>query len=136
MKKSDYIKFLRNLVYLKYCSKMTITFKDLDEDNFGSYIIRKEIEYPNAAWENPTEWTLLAFLHEIGHVMTNTPNMKRYYQEYLATQWALDEAKEIGFDVPRSYIGVYQRYIYKWLTTSIKHKAKKVHGEEELALQY
>ena len=68
--------------------------------------------------------------------MTNTTKMKRCEQEYRATQWAIDEAKRIGFLVPKSYIYTYQDYIFRWRNTGIKLKAKSIPSEKELTLTY
>ncbi len=115
---------------------MNIVFIDKDPNDFGSYIIRKEVELPSSIKTHQTEWSLFAFLHEIGHVLTNTPKMKRYEQEYLATQWALQEAKELNFKVPGHFIKIYQDYIWKWRETSLKHHAKNVKTIRELTLKY
>ena len=125
---------LHNCLYIQYKNEMAIVFEDNQSDEFYSYLLSRKIVLPNYIRSNPTEWSLFAFLHEIGHIMTNTTSMKRYEQEYLATQWAIDKAKEIGFDVPEKYIDTYQKYIWKWRETSIKHKAKNVATKESLVL--
>ena len=126
------LKALHNNLYLKY--KWNFTLEFADTDGFYSYIISKRIIIPRSVKTHQTEWSLFAFLHEIGHIMTNTPEMKRCTQEYLATQWALDEAKRIGFNVPKSYIKTYQDYIWGWRNRAIKLKAKVVPAEDELRL--
>ena len=101
---------------------------------FYSYIESKIIFTPYTASVKPDSWDVFALLHEIGHILTNTPEMKRCLQEYLATQWAIGEAKEIGFKVPASYIKTYQDYIWKWRETSIKCRGKNVPSKEDLTL--
>ena len=128
------INALHNFVYSQYKDVVKITFKDLEPDDFYSYIISKEVVIPLCTKYNQTEWTLFAFLHEIGHVMTNTSKMKRCLQEYLATQWAIEEAKKIGFIVPKSFLYTYQMYIWRWRDESIKHKGKNVPTKEELTI--
>ena len=120
-------------IYLNYCTKAWI---HAGEKGCGyySYIKVKEIVIDPEMFTNPTEWGIFAMLHEIGHVMTNTIQMKRYEQEYLATVWAINEAKKIGFNVPKSYISIYQDYIWKWRETSIKRKAKFVVSKDSLTL--
>ena len=125
---------LHNNLYLKYRDTISIEFSNKESDGFYSYIISKRVIIPSSVKTNQTEWSLFAFLHEIGHIITNTPAMKRCTQEYLATQWAINEAKGIGFKVPKSYIDTYQKYIWKWRETSIKHRGKNVPEKEELTL--
>lgn len=114
-----------NYLFLKYRNQMSIVFEDVPADDFGSYIIARKIVLPNAIKTKQSTWSLFAFLHEIGHILTNTPFQQRCVQEYLATQWALDEAKKIGFEVPTSYIQTYQKYIYRWMNTRSKAEVKK-----------
>ena len=50
-------------------------------------------------------------LHEIGHVETTKPKMKRADAEYYATIWAIEKCKEYGLDIPEKTISSYQDYI-------------------------
>lgn len=137
MNKKERLKFLYNFIYLKYASRMTIIFKDnLAEDDFGSYIKERIVEVPKCTDRNPDEWSIFAFLHEIGHIMTNDMKMKRCEQEYLATQWAIKESKEIGFKVPQEYVKIYQNYIWAWRERGIKCGAKKIPGRKQLTLTF
>ena len=52
-----------------------------------------------------------ALLHEIGHVETTKAWMRRAEEEYYATRWALDRAKEYGMEIPERIIKEYQDYI-------------------------
>jgi len=128
------LKYLHNYLYLKYRNQVIIEFEDNKPDDFYSYIISRKVVIPSCTKSHQTEWTLFAFLHEIGHVLTNKPNQKRYLQEYLATQWAIEEAKNIGFDVPNNFIKIYQDYIWKWREKSIKLNGKNIHSKEEVKL--
>lgn len=130
----EQLRNLHNYLYLKYKKEMAITFEELAEDDFGAYIQSRKIVIPNKVKNHQTEWTLFAFLHEIGHIKTNTSDMKRYEQEYLATKWALEEAKKIGFNVPTRFINTYQNYIWGWREKSIKLKGKNICRKEELTL--
>jgi len=133
----EQLKKLHNYIYYIYSKRMTIEFQDdADIGDFGSYIEKRVVLLPRKIIQNPSEWSLFAFLHEIGHIITNTPKMKRYEQEYLATQWALDEAKRIGFKVKQKNIDIYQEYIFDWRERSIKLKAKSVLPKEALVLKY
>lgn len=137
MNKKERLKYLYCFVYLKYATKMAIVFKDgLAEDDFGSYIKERIVEVPKCTILNPDEWSLFAFLHEIGHIMTNNTKMKRCEQEYLATKWAIKESTEIGFKVPKKYITVYQNYIWEWRDRGIKCGAKKIPSREQLTLSF
>lgn len=50
-------------------------------------------------------------MHEIGHIMTFKSGMRRCEDEYFATIWALERAKEYGIEIPQREIEKYQRYI-------------------------
>lgn len=50
-------------------------------------------------------------LHEIGHIETTKGWMRRAEEEFYATKWALDRAKEYGMQVPESIVRDYQEYI-------------------------
>ena len=50
-------------------------------------------------------------LHEVGHIVNNNSRMRRAEEEYYATVWALETAKNYGIKVPASVISKYQRYI-------------------------
>ena len=133
MTKSE-LKFLHSYFYFKYCSEMHIYFIGKDDNDFGSYISEKMIVIPKSVDENPTEWSLFAFLHEIGHIKTNTIKMKRCEQEYLATKWALEEAKTVNFKVSKEIIKVYQNYIWDWREKGIKRGAKTIPSKKSLCL--
>ena len=120
-------------IFNKYCKQMWIR-SGIKGNGYCSYIEEKEVVIEPHMFLNPDEWGIFATLHEIGHIMTNTTKMKRCTQEYLATQWAIDEAKRIGFNVPKDYIETYQDYIWNWRDRAIKLKAKVVPTVEELTL--
>ena len=50
-------------------------------------------------------------LHEVGHIENNHGNMRRCEEEYFATVWALEKAKEYGLVIPDKIIDEYQKYI-------------------------
>ena len=122
-------------IYLDYAKEMLIFFCN-EPDDFCSYLKSRRVCLPADTFSNPTVWSVFAFLHEVGHIKTNTTKMKRYEQEYHATQWAIKEAKRRGFKVPKNIINIYQKYIWKWRETSIKHKAKNVCAKEDLRLTF
>ncbi len=110
MTKQELVNFHNN-VWLKYHKHIKIVFENEKDDDFHAFVGSAKVCLPKSVKTNQSEWTLLCFLHEIGHIMTNTCNMKRYEMEFLATQWALDEAKRIGFVVMNKDIQRFQRYI-------------------------
>jgi hypothetical protein len=120
-------------IYVKYHNQMWIHSGNTG-CGFYSYILSREVVVPPEAFQNPDVWDVFALLHEIGHIKTNTVKQKRYYQEYLATQWAIEEAKKIGFKVPKTYLDIYQNYIWKWRETSIKLRGKNILDKEEVRL--
>lgn len=87
-------------------------------------------------YKNPTERDLFDLLHEIGHIKTNKTGMKRCMEEYLATQWALDHAKKYKVKVTKGLINIFQKYIWDWRETGIKHKGKNMPTKEQLTLHY
>lgn len=59
---------------------------------------------------NSIESTFTLF-HEIGHIETTKPNMKRAESEYYATVWALERCKDFGLNVPNKITDLYRQYI-------------------------
>lgn len=86
-------------------------------------------------YKNPTENDLFDLLHEIGHIMTNKVGMKRCMEEYLATQWALDNSKKYNVKISKKRIQEFQDYIWKWRDIGIKHNAKIIPSKLELTLK-
>lgn len=63
--------------------------------------------------------------HEIGHIMTTKPSMRRCESEFFASQWAIDELKnEYGITVPASVVQTYQRYINMELDRGLRRGGK------------
>lgn len=52
-----------------------------------------------------------ALFHEIGHIETTKPKMRRTESEYYATVWAIEKCKECGLQIPDTIINKYQKYI-------------------------
>ena len=55
--------------------------------------------------------SLFTLLHEIGHIETDRPSMRRCEQESEATLWAVDKLKQLGIPVKRKVIKEYKGYI-------------------------
>lgn len=126
-----------NQIYLKYCKEMLIHCGDCGKDRRAySYVSLREIVVPMGVFSNPSEWDLLVLLHEIGHIKTNKESMKMYWKEYLATQWAADEAKKWGLPIKPLYKEAFQKYIWEKRERSIASKGKKVHSKEEITIKW
>ena len=124
-------------IFDKYSGEMWIHEGDCGADNVAySYIIRREIVVPDGCFSHPNEWDVFALLHEIGHVKTNHPKMKRYEKEFYATQWSAIEAKKIGFKIKEEFKSVYQAYIWDKRQMSINMKAKSVAKKEDLIVKW
>lgn len=50
-------------------------------------------------------------LHEVGHIEGNASWMRRCEQEWYATAWAIEEALELGLEIPDKTLKDYQDYI-------------------------
>jgi hypothetical protein len=55
--------------------------------------------------------TLLDGLHEIGHIVANTPGMKRWQREKSATEWSYKRMRELGVSIPRKSRRDYNNYV-------------------------
>lgn len=58
--------------------------------------------------------------HEIGHIETTKSGMRRCEEEFYATQWAIEKAKEYDIDIPDHTIKEYQDYIDMELARGIR----------------
>jgi len=58
----------------------------------------REIHYDSKI---ATRATLHGGLHEIGHIVANTPSMRRWEQEASAEAWANKRMAELGISIPR-----------------------------------
>ena len=121
-------------VFISICLKYSGLMNIHAGDGFYARLSERDVVVPAATFETADDWDVFALLHEIGHIMTNKPTQKRCVKEYLATQWALEEASKLGFIVERSYIENYQDYIWWWREMSTKLRGKNVPGKEDLTL--
>ena len=120
-------------IFNKYKNEMFIL--PGEKGCFCSYIESRMVMLDPDTWKNTTEWMMFATLHEIGHIKTNTSKMKQYTKEYLATRWALEESKKIGFQVSDRIVNIYQDYIWEWRERAIRRRAKNVVSKTELILR-
>ena len=136
MRKRERVKMF-NAIYDKYRKEMRIYPGDCGPDNIAySYVSLRTIVMPEKAFSDPSEWDILCLFHEIGHIKTNTDNMKVVQKEYLATQWAADEAKKWGFHIKQLYKDAYQDYIWEKRDLSIKHRGKNVPSREAVRVRW
>lgn len=128
---------LFNRIYLKYCCEMWIHCGDCGKDNRAfSIVSNNEIVMPFGVFAHPSEWDILSLLHEIGHIKTNTDNMRVYEKEYLATQWSANEAKRIGFKINSTWKNIYQNYIWEKRKYSVSRKVKNIPTKEQLIVKW
>lgn len=118
--------YWRDFVYNMYKNefKLNCTYSNAKT----ACINRKErvIFFNKRDWDNPTYDTIFDLLHEIGHYKTNTDDMRRCVKEFFATQWAIDEAKRIGFPVDKHTIELFQEYIWEWLDRLVKAAGEQI----------
>lgn len=73
--------------------------------------------------------------HEVGHIENNNSTMRRCEEEYHATVWAIQKAKEYGLAIPEELIARYQRYIFMELRRGLRRHGYNYPSEEELTLE-
>lgn len=105
--------------------EQTMTYKDIQEDVVKKY--RVKLDEHSCCWgrmhahvrerrvckwhpKNSVQATF-DLLHEVGHIETTKSGMRRAEEEYYATKWALDRAKEYGLEIPDKVRADYQAYI-------------------------
>ena len=57
-----------------------------------------------------TRGTLFTLMHELGHILANTPGMRRWEREKSATDWAMRWFHEHGISIPRKTTQLYRLY--------------------------
>ena len=108
------LRYWHNYLWLKYKDSIEIIFDEEEKETFYSVAAWKQITIPAFVKKEQSEWSLFSFLHEIGHVMTNTDDMVFWEMEYLASKWAVDKAKELGIKFSYKTHIAQQDYIYEW----------------------
>lgn len=106
------------------------------DDRAYSYVLNREIVLPNKVFTNPSEWDILVFLHEIGHVKTNKADMRVFAKEYYATKWASIAARQIGLKVKPEWQVTFQEYIWDKRLECINKKGKNVPSKEALLIKW
>jgi hypothetical protein len=69
--------------------------------------------------------SLYLLLHEIGHLETDKPRMKRCEQESEAVKWSHQKLKELGLPVKRRYAFSYKRYVRRTWERGIRRGLSK-----------
>lgn len=73
-------------------------------------------------------------LHEVGHIVSNKSGMRRCEQEYHATVWAIERAKEYGLTIPKETISDYQDYINRELDRGVRRHGQNYNKEYVLTV--
>lgn len=80
----------------------------------------------------------LTLFHEIGHIETTIPSMRRCESEYYATVWAIEKMREYGIlnKVSSKQKELYQNYIYMELDRGIRRGGKGYPTKEALTFNW
>ncbi len=128
---------LFNAIFSHYGKEMWIHSGDCGPDNRAySYISLKEVILPCETFRHPTEWDIMALLHEIGHIKTNKEKMRVFEKEFLAVQWSADEAKRWDFKIKSEWKTIYQDYIWEKRDICIRKKGKNVPDRDALIIHW
>lgn len=100
------------------------------------YVPEKIVYINGSKFLYPTNESIFDFLHEIGHIMTNTKKMKRCEEEFYATQWAIKEIKKYGLEISTKRKSEFQNYVWAWRETGMKLKGKNMPSKENLILKW
>lgn len=100
------------------------------------YVPEKIVYINGSNFLYPTNESIFDFLHEIGHIMTNTKKMKRCEEEFYATQWAIKEIKKYGLEISTKRKSEFQNYVWAWRETGMKLKGKNMPSKENLILKW
>ena len=131
-KKNKYY-IMMNDIMDKY-KKENIIFIFTDEKLDYCYLDTYKVYISKNQYENADAESVFNLLHEIGHLKSNKPGMKRCEEEYYATVWAIKKSKKYNIKIPKYIRNSYQEYIYNWRTSAIKKHAKIVPSIKELTL--
>ncbi len=80
----------------------------------------------------------LTLFHEIGHIETTIPSMRRCESEYYATVWAIEKMREYGIlnKVSIKQKELYQNYIYMELDRGIRRGGKDYPTKKALTFDW
>lgn len=70
-------------------------------------------------YKNSAAATFTLF-HEIGHIENNNSRMRRYEQEFYATEWAIERCREYGVVIPEKIRREYEDYIQRELDRGLR----------------
>ena len=113
-----------------------IRFIEIEDNRAYSCVKSRIISMPARSFLHPTGWDILCLLHEVGHIMTNTPKMRVFECEFFATQWAAEEAKKWGGVVKDLWKNTYQKYIWDKRKDCIRRRGKNVPDMENLIISW
>lgn len=124
-------------MFQKYSKQnIWIRFVNIEDNRPYACVELRTISMPAKSFMQPTGWDILCLLHEVGHVMTNTPKMRVFEREYYATQWAAEEAKKWGFVVKDLWKNTYQKYIWDKRQDCIRRRGKNIPSKEALVIKW
>ncbi len=107
------------------------------EDKYNyCYLDSKTIYVSIIQYEKANAESIFNLLHEIGHIKTNKPGMKRCEEEFYATEWAIKEINNLNIKLEDRVKTSYQSYIYNWRGSAIRRHAKQVPSIKELTLKW
>lgn len=106
-----------------------------DLDQAYCHIPEKAICIPLSFREDTDYSDIFDFLHEVGHLKTNTVYMFRCRQEYLATQWAINACKRWEIPIVKEDRR-YQPYIFKFRRKESFMGLRRVPSKAELTLRW
>ena len=97
-----------NNILNKYKNKMIFLFYNGDSICYRNIHM---VYLSNRIKEDPCDDNIFELLHEIGHIMNNTDEMKTCEEEYYATVWAINESKKYKLQITDECKKMYQTYI-------------------------
>ncbi len=80
--------------------------------------------------------SLFDLLHEVGHIKTHKRGMRKFEDEYYATEWAIKEIKKFDCMISEKRKDEFQRYIWQCVDIANHHHAKNVPPKEELIFKW
>ena len=106
------------------------------EDRAYCYLDSKKIYINLNDFIYPTYRSLFDLLHEIGHIKTNTNRMRRFEEEYFATEWAIVQAKKYNIILSSYDKQDFDDYIISLANSCRKRHGKNVPNNCELLLNW
>lgn len=118
-----YQKIQRNILN-DFCSDFILSFTDEERaycvlEDKTIYLNRNDFLYPSYR-------SLFDFLHEIGHIKTNVKSMRRFEEEYYATEWAIAQCSKYNVKLSCYDKNDFDNYIMGLLHSCKNRKGKNI----------